>query len=185
VCPARVIDTNIVLLALPALRRCGGTALTLRPKGGETLTSAWVRVDLGAADGGQPPIAYSMTPGRQEATETRQLTESAGATLKFFNLDGSRQTTRTVEHAEVLALYRFSSNPSWELTPSPSHDLNGPTDFVLIVKAARGSSGSGTVSFGAEVEWREGLLRRQHEVSWAGKALRFDLSGSPTGTMQR
>lgn len=159
-------------------------SLTLLPKDGETLTSAWVRVDLGAADVGEPPIVYSMIPGRQEASEDIQTTESAGANVKFFNVDGSRQTTRTVQHAEVLALYRLSSNPSWELTPSPSHNLNGPTDFVLIVKSPKGSSGSGAVSFGADVEWQEGLLRRHHEVSWAGEDVNFDLGGSPTGKDQ-
>ena len=158
--------------------------LTVEPKEPEMLTSAWVRIALTGAGGGPAPTAFAMDPGRQEVGTEVQKTTTAGVALKVLDLGRSKQETNTVENAEVLALELYSSQPGWELRPSPSHDLRGPTDFVLVIKSPQGSSGAGKVSLGAVVEWEQGLLRRKHEVSWVGDDISFDFGNVPTGKGQ-
>ncbi len=130
--------------------------LSIDPVEPETIRLAWLKVNL-AADGGRPPpIAFAMEPAREEAGEQVERGGSAEATIKILKLGGAEKRTYTARHEEVLALNRLRSDPAWELTPSPGRPVR-PTDFVLVVKAPRGSAGGGTVSFGAEVVALESL----------------------------
>ncbi len=148
-------------------------SLSIEPQDPETITSAWLKVELTASDGGPPPIAFAMEPSREEASEQVERSGSAEATIKVLKLGGGETRSYTARHDEVLALNRLRADPAWELAPSPGRPLR-PTDFVLVVKGRRGAAGSGRVSFGAEVEWREKIFKH-HEVGWAGDAVEFSL----------
>jgi hypothetical protein len=151
-------------------------SLTVSPGEGETLTSAWLKVDLSAPDG-SPPIAFAMQPSREEAGVELQAGAGADVDVKVAKLSGSVQRTYTLHEAEILAERRLRPDPGWTITPSSGRPIRGGADFVVVVKAPRGTRGSGQVSFGAEIEWVEtGFLKRQRrEVSWAGDPATFAL----------
>jgi hypothetical protein len=154
-------------------------SLSIDPKEPESVTSAWLKVRLKATDGGTSPIAFAMEPSREEAGEQIERSGTAGATIKVFKLSGGVKRSYTARHDEILALNRLRSDPAWELAPSPGRPLR-PTDFVLVIKARKGAAASGTVSFGAEVDWRSGLFRRC-EVTWPGEQVRFSLTPAASG----
>jgi hypothetical protein len=150
--------------------------LTFDPVEPEIVASAWLRVDLSSRNDGVAPVAYAMEPDRQEDDVQRTQSEGAQATLKLIQISGSTARTYTVHQAEVLAKRKLRSDPAWDFMPSQGRPISGGIDLTMVVKAPKGTSGRGVVTFGATIEWQEGLFRRSHEVSWAGESVAFDFS---------
>jgi len=150
--------------------------LTFDPVQPETVVGAWLRVDLSSQGGGVAPVAYAMEPDRREDDEQRTRTGGGQATLKAIQISGSAAHTYTVHHAEVLARRKLRSDPGWDFRPSQGRPIGGGIDLAMVVKAAKGTLGKGVVTFGATIEWTEGVLRRSHDALWAGEPVEFDLS---------
>lgn len=151
-------------------------SLTFDPVNPETVASAWLRVDLSSHGDGVAPVAYLMKPDRQEDDAQQTRTGGGQATLKLIQISGSAAHTYTVHQAEVLARRKLRSDPAWDFRPSQGRPIDGGIDLAMVVKAPKGTSGQGVVTFGATIEQKDGLFRRPHEVLWAAEPVEFDLS---------
>ena len=142
-------------------------ACTFTPADAERLESAWLTVTLRREDGGgnPRPIAWSMSPMRQERPVQRSRTLKIGAKAKVIeaNVDVGATVTGGLIYLEALNLQE--STPSWEFRRTGADEIAGSCRLALVVRGPREVGVDGTVELTATVRTRRfGLLAVRADV---------------------
>jgi hypothetical protein len=142
-------------------------ACTFSPADGELLESAWLTVTLRREDGGgiPRPIAWSMSPMRQERPVQRSRTLKIGAKAKVIEASADAGTTVTGGLVYLEALNLQEPTPSWEFRRTAADEITGSCRLALVVRGPREVGVDGTVELTATVRTRRfGLLAVRADV---------------------